>query len=94
MAVRERARDAEGLSRGDALKDVTLTLKAGEVVGLWGLLGSGRTELLRALVGLDPVDEGALSWSEAGRTIPITPSELYRHAGFVTEQWLLENERD
>ena len=66
----------EGLSRGDALKDVTLTLKAGEVVGLWGLLGSGRTELLRALVGLDPVDNAALSWCERGRTIPITPSEL------------------
>ena len=75
----------EGLSRGDALKDVTLTLKAGEVVGLWGLLGAGRTELLRALVGLDPVDEGALSWSEAGRTMAISPSELYRRAGFVTE---------
>ena len=75
----------EGLSRGDALKDVNLSLKAGEVVGLWGLLGSGRTELLRALVGLDPVDNVALSWSERGRTMPITPSQLYRHAGFVTE---------
>jgi ABC-type sugar transport system ATPase subunit len=75
----------EGLSHGDALKDVTLTLKAGEVVGLWGLLGAGRTELLRALVGLDPVDAGALSWSEAGRTMAISPSELYRHANFVTE---------
>jgi ABC-type sugar transport system ATPase subunit len=64
---------------------VTLTLKAGEVVGLWGLLGSGRTELLRALVGLDPVDNVVLSWCERGRPISITPSELYQHAGFVTE---------
>jgi ABC-type sugar transport system ATPase subunit len=75
----------EGLSRGDALNDVTLTLKAGEVVGLWGLLGSGRTELLRALVGLDPVDNVVLSWCERGWPISITPSELYQHAGFVTE---------
>jgi ABC-type sugar transport system ATPase subunit len=75
----------EGLTRGDALKDVTFTLKAGEVVGLWGLLGAGRTELLRALVGLDPVDSAALSWSEGGRTVAINPSELYRQAGFVTE---------
>src|ERR1700721_2963781 len=65
----------EGLSRGDALKDVNLSLKAGEVVGLWGLLGSGRTELLRALVGLDPVDNVALSWSERGRPLSITPSD-------------------
>ena len=75
----------EGLSRGDALKDVTLTLKAGEVVGLWGLLGAGRTELLRAIVGLDPIDKGALSWSEAGRTMAIRPAQVYRRAGFVTE---------
>jgi ABC-type sugar transport system ATPase subunit len=50
----------EGLSRGDVLRDVTLTLKAGEVVGLWGLLGAGRTELLRAIIGLDPIDTGVL----------------------------------
>ena len=75
----------EGLSRGDVLKDVTLTLKAGEVVGLWGLLGAGRTELLRAIVGLDPIDNGALSWSEAGRTTAISPAEVYQRAGFVTE---------
>jgi ABC-type sugar transport system ATPase subunit len=75
----------EGLSRGDALKDVSIALRAGEVVGLWGLLGAGRTELLRALVGLDPIDSGALSWSEEGRTMPISPAELYRRAGFVTE---------
>jgi ABC-type sugar transport system ATPase subunit len=75
----------EGLSRGDALKDVALTLKAGEVVGLWGLLGAGRTELLRAIVGLDPIDKGVLSWNEAGRTMAIRPAELYRRAGFVTE---------
>jgi ABC-type sugar transport system ATPase subunit len=75
----------EGLSRGDVFKDVTLTLKAGEVVGLWGLLGAGRTELLRAIIGLDPIDNGALSWSEAGRTTAISPAEVYRRTGFVTE---------
>ena len=75
----------ESLSRGDVLKDVTLTLKAGEVVGLWGLLGAGRTELLRAIVGLDPIDKGTLSWSEAGRKTAISPVEVYRRAGFVTE---------
>jgi ABC-type sugar transport system ATPase subunit len=75
----------EGLRRGDTLKDVTITLRAGEVVGLWGLLGAGRTELLRALVGLDPIDGGALSWSGEGQTVSISPAELYRRAGFVTE---------
>jgi ribose transport system ATP-binding protein len=75
----------ERLTRGDALKDVTLTLKAGEVVGLWGLLGAGRTELLRALVGLDAIDSGGLFWSEEGPAKPISPQALYQRAGFVTE---------
>jgi ABC-type sugar transport system ATPase subunit len=75
----------EGLRRGNVLTGVSFSLKAGEVVGLWGLLGSGRTELLRALVGLDPMEAGSLSYIEAGRTPITTPAGLYRRAGFVTE---------
>jgi ABC-type sugar transport system ATPase subunit len=41
--------------------------------------------LLRAIIGLDPIDTGVLSWNEAGRTMAIRPAELYRRAGFVTE---------
>jgi ABC-type sugar transport system ATPase subunit len=83
-----RARDllsADGLTRDGVLNDVSFRLRAGEVVGLWGLLGSGRTELLRALVGLDPLDSGSLSWCEADELKPITPRNLYGKAGFVTE---------
>ena len=36
------------------------TGRAGEVVGLGGLVGSGRTELLRLIYGLDPLDEGEI----------------------------------
>ena len=42
------------------LKDVGLTLRKGEILGLAGMLGSGRTELLRAIYGLDKVREGKL----------------------------------
>ncbi len=52
---------------------------------MWGLLGSGRTELLRALVGLDPLDQGMLRWRENGSMEPINPTALYRKAGFITE---------
>jgi len=89
----ERRRPAEpptvlrvaGLRRIGIIDDVNFTLKAGEVVGLWGLLGAGRTELMRSLVGLDPVDAGAIHWSENGATSRIGPAELGRRAGFVTE---------
>jgi rhamnose transport system ATP-binding protein len=52
--------DVEGLSRAGALEDVSLTLRAGEILGIAGLVGSGRTELVRALVGVDRPDSGII----------------------------------
>jgi ribose transport system ATP-binding protein len=43
-----------------AVRGVSLQVKAGEVVGLGGLVGSGRTELLRLIYGLDRLDEGEI----------------------------------
>lgn len=40
------------------LKDISFSLRAGEIVGMAGLIGAGRTELCRALFGLDVIDEG------------------------------------
>jgi rhamnose transport system ATP-binding protein len=47
-------------SRASSVHDVSLSLRAGEVVGLFGLVNSGRTELARLLAGLTPVDAGEL----------------------------------
>ncbi|MFL5734822.1 MAG: sugar ABC transporter ATP-binding protein [Chloroflexia bacterium] len=49
---------AEGLKRGRALQGVDVTVRAGEIVGLAGLLGSGRTETARAIFGADGLDSG------------------------------------
>jgi ABC-type sugar transport system ATPase subunit len=48
----------EGLTRRRALRDVTFSLRAGEIVGLAGLIGAGRTETCRAIFGVDPIDAG------------------------------------
>jgi len=48
----------DGLNRAPLLKDISFQLRAGEIVGLAGLVGAGRTELCRALFGLDRIDEG------------------------------------
>jgi ABC-type sugar transport system ATPase subunit len=48
----------EGLSRKGVLHDVSFHIRAGEIVGMAGLMGAGRTELCRAIFGLDPVDSG------------------------------------
>jgi rhamnose transport system ATP-binding protein len=49
-----------GLTRRPCFEGVTLSVHAGEVVGLFGLVGSGRSELLETLVGLHAADEGAI----------------------------------
>jgi monosaccharide-transporting ATPase len=51
---------AENLTRGRKLNSVTLDAGRGEIVGMAGLLGSGRTETARAVFGADPVDEGTV----------------------------------
>jgi simple sugar transport system ATP-binding protein len=51
---------AEGLGRRGAIAPFDLDVRAGEVVGLAGLLGSGRTELARLLFGADKADSGQL----------------------------------
>ena len=50
----------EGLGQDTQLQPLNLQIRAGEVVGLAGLLGSGRTELARLLFGLEQPDRGAL----------------------------------
>ena len=50
----------EKLSRKPLLHDISLTVHAGEIVGLAGLVGAGRTELCRAIFGIDAIDGGQI----------------------------------
>ena len=51
---------AEGLRIGRRVRDARVEVKAGQIVGLAGLLGSGRTETARAIFGADPPDAGMI----------------------------------
>jgi ABC-type sugar transport system ATPase subunit len=58
--VRQPALSIQSLSVPGEISDITLTVAEGEIVGLAGLVGAGRTELARALVGLSPGVSGAI----------------------------------
>src|SRR6218665_3506254 len=60
----------EGLGRGSAVQDVSLQLHAGELLGIAGLVGSGRTELLRLLFGADRADRGCITLHPQDRPLP------------------------
>lgn len=49
------------LSRHGVFNDVSFHVRRGEIVGVAGLVGSGRTELVRAIYGADPIDSGEIS---------------------------------
>jgi ABC-type sugar transport system ATPase subunit len=75
----------DGLRRAGVLHDVSLTLRRGEILGIAGLVGAGRTELARAIVGADPIDAGEIRVRGAAVTIR-SPRDAARHRiGFLPE---------
>ncbi len=51
-----------GLTSGKLLKDISFDVKKGEVFGISGLVGAGRTELARAILGIDPISKGTVEY--------------------------------
>jgi monosaccharide-transporting ATPase len=76
---------AEALARGAKLRGVSVDVRPGEIVGLAGLLGSGRTETARAVFGAAPSEGGAVYFAGA-RLDPRSPDDAIRAGvGFVSE---------
>ncbi len=52
--------DVRNIVRKGVLNDISLTLRKGEILGIAGLVGAGRTELVRAILGIDKIDSGEI----------------------------------
>jgi ABC-type sugar transport system ATPase subunit len=70
--------EVRNLSQGEKLRDISFSLARGEVLGIAGLLGSGRTELLTALFGATPVDGGEIV-VEGERVLKPSPEKMKRN---------------
>jgi len=77
--------EVQDLWTRDLLRGVSLVVHRGEIVGLAGLVGAGRTELARAIFGADPIERGAIVLD--GQPVAIhNPGDAVRLGiGFVTE---------
>jgi rhamnose transport system ATP-binding protein len=75
IAIGEPVLTLEGVtSRAAGVHDISFTIRRGEIVGLAGLVGAGRTELARVLFGIEPLDAGTIRLN--GRVIhPRSPEE-------------------
>jgi len=79
--VRLRLRDAGN----EVVSGIDLDVHAGEIVGIAGLQGSGRTELAQAIFGVDPFDRGTLQLDGRERRIRSPHEAIAAGIGFVTE---------
>lgn len=76
-----------GLTRGRKVRNVSFEVRRGEILGVAGLMGSGRTETMRALYGADRADGGEVYLYGAGEPLAIrTPRDAVRNGiAFLTE---------
>jgi ribose transport system ATP-binding protein len=75
----------KGLTCYGVLDDISFNLRAGEIVGLTGLMGSGRTSLVRAIFGLDAIDEGMIYVDGQPTVIDSPQTAITLGIGLLTE---------
>ena len=75
----------ENFQKGTAVLGIDFMLRKGEILGITGLMGAGKTELARAIAGVDPPTSGNLYIEDKKVTVR-TPEEAIRHGiSFLTE---------
>ncbi|MFE4427892.1 sugar ABC transporter ATP-binding protein [Peribacillus butanolivorans] len=77
--------DVKGLTKKGLFEDIHFAVRKGEIVGVAGLMGAGRTEIMRALFGVDQIDSGEITVE--GKKVSIRkPTDAVHHGlAFITE---------
>jgi ribose transport system ATP-binding protein len=85
-AVTTPALELDGVATASGHRDVSLAVRPGEILGLYGLVGAGRTELARALLGLDRITAGTVRVRGMPARIRSVREALTKYRiGYVTE---------
>ncbi|GAA1359895.1 sugar ABC transporter ATP-binding protein [Streptomyces beijiangensis] len=75
-----------GVSTAAGHRDISLDVRVGEIVGLYGLVGAGRSELAKAILGLDRIEAGEIRVHGTPVRINSPRQALHKHGiGYVTE---------
>lgn len=80
----------EGLGRAGDFADVSFALRAGEILGITGLLGSGRSEIAEAIFGIHPADAGTINVNGRPRRIESIRDAVRAGIGYVPEDRLTQ----
>lgn len=83
--IREVLFEARQLSRSGVFNDISFTVRQGEIVGFSGLMGSGRTEIMRAIFGIDELDNGEILLEKKALKIKRPSDAIDKGIGFLTE---------
>ncbi|CAG4890057.1 Ribose import ATP-binding protein RbsA [Paraburkholderia saeva] len=81
----EIALEVRHLTAGPLVRDVSFTLRKGEILGFAGLMGAGRTEVARAVFGADPVESGEILVKGAKAVIRTPGDAVARGIGYLSE---------
>jgi len=77
--------ETKGLTKENRFENISFTVKAGEIVGFSGLMGAGRTEIMRSLFGIDELDQGEIYLDGEKITIKNPSMAIAKGIGFLTE---------
>ena len=83
--IKEEVLSVHNLSRKDCFSDISFDVRAGEILGVAGLMGAGRTEVMRAIFGLDKPDSGEIILHGHKVKISSTHDAIRNKIAMVTE---------
>ena len=83
--IKEPVLEVKNLKRNGVFEDISFSVRAGEILGFSGLVGAGRTEIMRSIFGADPLDSGEIFINGKQVTIKEPKDAIENGIGMVTE---------